>query len=41
MSAGYCFGAIVKSPREIRIRYTAWIGATATALFVVIRGIDH
>jgi uncharacterized membrane protein len=41
MAAGYCFGAIVKSPREIRIRYTAWIGAAATAIFIVIRGIDH
>jgi uncharacterized membrane protein len=41
MSAGYCFGAIVKSPREIRVRYTAWIGAAATFLFVVIRGIDR
>ena len=41
MSAGYCFGAIVKSPRELRLRYTALIGASATALFVLLRGINH
>jgi uncharacterized membrane protein len=41
MAAGYCFGGIVRSPREVRVRYTAWIGAAATFLFVVLRGIDH
>jgi uncharacterized membrane protein len=41
MSIGYCFGVVVNSPSEIRIRHTASIGAAATALFVVIRGIDH
>lgn len=41
MSAGYCFGAIVKSSPEARQRYTAWIGAIATALFLLLRGFNH
>lgn len=40
MSAGFCFGQIVKSPRDVRIRYTALIGGVATFLFIVLRGIN-
>ncbi len=40
MSAGFCFGAIVRMPKEQRIHYTSWIGAVATALFVVLRGFN-
>ena len=40
MSAGYCFGAIVRMPSAQRVRYTAAIGAAATALFIVLRGFN-
>ena len=40
MALGYCFGTIIKSPRDLRIRYTAWIGTAATFLFVLLRSIN-
>jgi len=40
MSAGFCFGAIVRQPRPERIRYTAMIGAATTLLFVLLRGFN-
>ncbi len=41
MSAGYCFGAVVRMNAADRVRYTAWIGAATTALFIALRGFNH
>jgi len=35
MSAGFCFGVVITSRQ--RVKYTAWIGASTTAAFIVLR----
>jgi len=40
MGAGYGFGLIMAMPRDKRRQYCLWIGISATALFVILRGFN-
>lgn len=40
MAIGYCFGAVLKQPEQVRNKYLYGIGGTAIALFIILRFIN-